>query len=124
MAEDNSGFDPNQFDLSKIAEKAAEIQQKMKKAHDDVANLRVTGESGGGAAKVVMNGRHEVIRIDVDEQTWNEGKAVVLDLISSAINNAVAKVEEQAQKKMQSLSKEMGIGDLGEQGGGSTESKE
>jgi DNA-binding YbaB/EbfC family protein len=122
MADDNSGFDPNQFNLNDIAQKASEIQEKMKAAHDEVANLQVKGESGGGMAHVVMNGRHKIVRADVDDQTWNhESKEVILDLINSAVNDAVDKIEEQARKKMQGLSEQMGMPDMG-QGGGSEQS--
>jgi len=110
MADDKSGFDPSQLDLNEIAQKASEIQEKMKSAHDEVASLRVKGESGGGLAQVVMDGRHKIVQLDVDDETWrNESKAVILDLINSAVNDAVDKIEEQARKKMQNLSQEMGV---------------
>ena len=46
--------------LGNLMKQAQEMQEKMKQAQEDLANLEVTGESGAGLVKILMTGRHDV----------------------------------------------------------------
>ncbi len=108
---DQQEFNPKNLDLNEIAQRAAKIQEKMQKAHNEVSSIEVTGESGGGLAKATVNGRHAVINLTVDQDTWEkEDKTFILDIVTAAINDANSKVDEAARKKMLDLSEEMGFG--------------
>jgi DNA-binding YbaB/EbfC family protein len=63
----------------------------------------VTGEAGGGMAKVVMTGKHEVKRVTLDPALIGDDKEMLEDLIAAAINDAVQRVERTTQEKMSSL---------------------
>ena len=39
---------------------AQAMQENMQKAQEELANIEVTGESGGGMVKLVMTCRHDV----------------------------------------------------------------
>jgi nucleoid-associated protein EbfC len=66
--------------------------------------LEVTGEAGGGMAKVVMTGKHEVRRVTLDPSlAGGDDKDMLEDLIAAAINDAVQKVERVSQEKMSKL---------------------
>jgi DNA-binding YbaB/EbfC family protein len=73
----------------------------MQKAQAEIAKLECTGEAGGGMAKVTMNGRHEVSRVQLDPALLGDDKDMLEDLIAAAINDAVHKVEKATQDKMQ-----------------------
>jgi len=75
----------------------------MKKAQDEIANMEVTGESGGGMVKVTMTGKHEVKRVQIEPQVVAEDREMLEDLIAAAINDAVNKVEQQSQARMSSV---------------------
>ena len=45
----------------------------MQKAQAEIANLEVTGESGGGMVKVIMTGRHEVKRVQIEPSVSRRG---------------------------------------------------
>ena len=49
--------------LGNIMKQAQKMQEEMQKAQANLANVEVTGESGGGMCKVVMRGTHEVSRV-------------------------------------------------------------
>ncbi len=96
----------NMGDLMKQAQK---IQEQMQKAQEELANAEVQGESGAGMVKVVMNGRHDVKKVEIDASLMQEDKDMLEDLIAAAVNDAVRKIEKNNQEKMSSLTSGMGI---------------
>ena len=52
--------------LAGLMQQAQKMQQEMQKAQEELANMEVTGEAGGGLVKVVMNGKHAVRRVQID----------------------------------------------------------
>ena len=55
--------------LGNLMKQAKEMQENMEKAQAELANLEVTGESGGGMVKVTMTGKHDVRRHKVETTT-------------------------------------------------------
>ncbi len=92
-----------QPDLKQLLEQAQEMQKNMQEAQQELANTSVTGESGGGLVKVVMNGRHEANKVELDITLMDEDKDVIEDLIAAAINDAVNQVEKRSQEKIADL---------------------
>jgi hypothetical protein len=89
--------------IGNIMKQAQQLQANMQRAQAEIATLEVTGESGGGMAKVTMTGKHEVKRVSIDPSLIGDDKDMLEDLIAAAINDAVQKVERMSQEKMQSL---------------------
>lgn len=81
---------PNIGDLMKQAQ---QLQAQMQEAQEKLAKAEVTGESGAGLVKVVMNGRHDVRRVSIDPSLLSEDKEILEDLLAAAVNDAVRKVE-------------------------------
>ena len=81
---------PNLNDLMKQAQ---QMQEKMQQAQSELASAEVQGESGAGLIKVVMTGRHDVKKVDIDSSLLTEDKEILEDLIAAAVNDAVRKVE-------------------------------
>lgn len=77
-----------------------QMQKQMQKAQEELGNAELTGESGAGLVKVVMTGRHDVKRVQIDDSLLKEDKEMLEDLIAAAVNDAVRKVEDYSQKKM------------------------
>jgi hypothetical protein len=86
-----------------MMKQAMALQANMKKAQEEIANMEVVGESGGGMVKVTMNGKHEVKRVQIEPQTASEDREMLEDLIAAAINDAVNKVDQQSQQRMSSV---------------------
>lgn len=89
--------------MNELMKQAQAMQEKMQKMQEDVAKLEVTGESGAGLVKIVMNGRHDVRSVALDNSLLSEDKEILEDLIAAAINDAVRKVESNSQEQMQKL---------------------
>lgn len=89
--------------IGNLMKQAQEMQANMQKAQDEIANLEVTGEAGGGMVKVTMTGRHEARRVVIDDSLVGEDKDMLEDLVAAAINDATHKVESVTQERMSGL---------------------
>ena len=92
----------DKFNFGNIMKSAKKMQEMMEKAQEELAKVEVTGEAGAGAVKVIMNARHYIKNIAIDNEILNESKEVLEDLIAAAINDATQKVEAVAKEKMMS----------------------
>jgi DNA-binding YbaB/EbfC family protein len=86
--------------MNNFVKQAQALQENMQKAQAEIANLEVTGEAGGGMVKLVMSGRHEVKRVQIEPSAFGEDREMLEDLIAAAINDAVHRVESASQAKM------------------------
>jgi DNA-binding YbaB/EbfC family protein len=91
------------MNINELMKQAQEMQGQMKQMQDDAAKAEVTGESGAGMVKVVMNGRHDVRKVTIDPSILTEDKEFLEDLLAAAVNDAVRKIEETQQKQMEKL---------------------
>ncbi len=97
------------FDMNSLMQQAQAMQERMKKAQEDIAKAEVTGEAGAGLVKVIMNGRHDVRKVELDPSVLEEDKEFLEDLLAAAVNDAVRRVEEHQQKEMSALTAGMPI---------------
>nr|WP_026340146.1 YbaB/EbfC family nucleoid-associated protein [Amphritea japonica] len=95
--------------MGNLMKQAQKMQADMQKAQEEIAKAEVNGESGAGLVKIVMNGRHDVRSVAIDESLMEEDKEILEDLIAAAINDAVRKVESTTQEKMASVTGGMGM---------------
>ena len=86
--------------MAGLMKQAQQMQEKMQKMQEELANAEGTGESGAGLVSVVMTGRHDVRRVSIDDSLLEEDKEILEDLIAAAMNDAVRKVEQNSQKSM------------------------
>jgi hypothetical protein len=95
--------------LGNMMKQAQQLQANLQKAQEELANLEVTGESGGGMVQVVMNGRHDVRRVSIDPSLLGEDREMLEDLVAAAVNDAVRKVERTTQERMAGLTAGLGL---------------
>lgn len=90
-------------DINDLLKQAKEMQEQMQKAQQEMAEKEVTGESGAGLVKVVMNGKHVVKKVTLDPSLMQEEQSLVEDLMAAATNDAVRKVEENNKNQLGGL---------------------
>ena len=86
-----------------LMKQAQQMQDKVKRMQDEMANAEVTGKSGAGLVSITMTGRHDVKRVQIDDSLMTEDKEVLEDLIAAAVNDAVRRVEESQKEKMSEI---------------------
>ena len=84
--------------MGNLMKQAQKMQEQMAKAQEELASAEVTGEAGAGLVKVVMTGRHDVKRVDLDDSIMEEEKELLEDLLAAAVNDAVRKIEQNMSK--------------------------
>jgi DNA-binding YbaB/EbfC family protein len=95
--------------MGNLMKQAQQMQEKMQKAQEELANSEVMGESGAGLVKITMTGRHDVKRVELDDSMMSEDKELLEDLLAAAVNDAVRKIEEKNQSQMSSMTAGMGL---------------
>ena len=95
--------------MGNLMKQAQKMQEDLQKAQEEIAKAEVNGESGAGLVKIVMNGRHDVRSVNIDDSLMEEDKEILEDLIAAAINDAVRKVETNTQEKMSKITGGMGM---------------
>ncbi len=95
--------------LGNIMQKAQKMQADLQKVQEQLAQEEVTAESGGGLVKVVMNGKHEVRSINIDDSLLGDDKDMLEDLVTAAINAAVSKVASKMQESMSGVTSGLGL---------------
>ena len=89
------------FDMMKMLGKMKEVQAKVKEAQESLVHIKVTGESGGGMVKATVNGKKEVIGLDIDPDLIKpEDKQMLQDLTLAAINKAIAEADVLAKEAL------------------------
>jgi DNA-binding YbaB/EbfC family protein len=89
--------------IGNLMKQAQQMQANMQKMQEEVANMEVEGQAGGGLVKVTMTGRHDVKRVSIDDSVLQDDKEMLEDLIAAAVNDAVRQVEKMSQEKMSSI---------------------
>jgi len=86
--------------LAGLMKQAQQMQENMKKAQEQLAQIEVEGQSGAGLVKVTMTCRNDVKRIAIDPTLFEEDKDMLEDLLVAAMKDALRKAEQTASEKM------------------------
>ncbi len=89
--------------LGNLMKQAQKMQAEMQETQEKLAQEEVTGESGGGLVKVIMNGKHEIRRVQIDDSLMGDDKEMLEDLVAAAMNDANQRVNVKMQESMSGL---------------------
>jgi len=88
-------------DLMKQAQK---IKAKMEELQEEMAQRTVEASAGGGMVKVVMNGRQEILRLEIDPEVVDPQEVEMLeDLIIAAVNEGIRRSQQLWSEELQKL---------------------
>ncbi|MFZ2907009.1 MAG: YbaB/EbfC family nucleoid-associated protein [Cyclobacteriaceae bacterium] len=89
------------FDMMKMMGKMKEVQARMKEAQDNLVKLSASGEAGGGMVKATVNGKKQLIALDIDSAILKaDDKVIIQDLVIAAVNKAAEEAEILAKEEM------------------------
>ena len=89
--------------MSKLLKQAQEMQQQIEDVQGQLSDMIVEAESGGGMVTVKVNGKQEVLEVNIDPEAMTEDSEMLEDLIISALNKALSKAQSDSQEKMNSV---------------------
>ncbi|WP_404784648.1 YbaB/EbfC family nucleoid-associated protein [Altericista sp. CCNU0014] len=90
-------------ELADAIKKAQKVQEGAKQLQEDLEQMQIEGEAGGGLVKVVMSGNQEPLRVEISEQAYAEGREILSDLVSAAMKDAYVKSTDTMRERMEDL---------------------
>jgi len=89
--------------MGNIYKQAQKMQKNINKVQEELKNIKVDGVSGGGMVKIVVNGKKDILSINIDENILKEDKDMIEDMILAAIKNAMENADKLAEDKMKEI---------------------
>ncbi len=85
------------------------LQQLLLSAQAELADVTVTGTSGGGTVKVTLTGNQRCVEVSIDPELLKEPDAEMLqDLVMTAMNKALEESRNMAAERLAPLSPDLG----------------
>jgi DNA-binding YbaB/EbfC family protein len=90
--------------MGKMMKQAQQLQAKMLKLQEELAEKTVETSAGGGMVKAVANGRQQLVSIQIEKEVVDPDDVEMLqDLILAAANDALTKAQEMVAEEMNKL---------------------
>ena len=90
--------------MGNLLKQAQEMQSRMAKIQEELAQKTVDGSAGGGMVQVTVNGQLALTRITIDQSVINsEEREMLEDLIMAAINDGMRKARDMASSEMSKI---------------------
>ncbi|TWI03472.1 hypothetical protein IP90_01283 [Luteimonas cucumeris] len=85
--------------IAQLMQQAQKMQENLQRAQEELAQLEVTGNAGGGMVSVTISGRMECRKVRIDPSVLSDPE-MAEDLIAAAFNDAVNKANAESQQRM------------------------
>ncbi|MBU6228997.1 MAG: YbaB/EbfC family nucleoid-associated protein [Cyanobacteria bacterium REEB459] len=90
-------------ELTEAFKKAQQIQEGAKQLQEDLEQMEIVGESGGGLVKVILSGNQEPRSVTIAPEALIEGADVLSDLVTTAMKDAYEKSTATMRDRMEEL---------------------
>jgi DNA-binding YbaB/EbfC family protein len=98
------------MNIQEMMKQAKVMQDKMKEMQGKLADLEVTGQSGGGMIQVVMTCKGDIRGLTIAPEIIDPSdKETLEDLIKAAINNARVNADQRMGDETQRMMQDMGL---------------
>ena len=85
--------------IAGLMKQAQQMQENMKKAQEQLAQVEVKKQSNTNMIKMLMTCAHSVRRVTIDPSVMDD-KEMLEDLVAAALNDAMRRAEEVSQERM------------------------
>jgi len=98
---------PNMGNMMKQAQK---MQKEMKEKQEELEEKEIETTAGGGAVKVTINGKKEILGMEIDQDVVDpEDVEMLQDLIMAAVNEAIRNAEDMMNQEMEKITGKMNM---------------
>lgn len=96
--------------MNNLLKQAQKLQKQMEEAKSESELKTVEASSGGGAVRVVVNGKKQLLEINIKQEVVDPDDVEMLqDLVMAAVNEAMSKAEEMMTEAMGKLTGGMNL---------------
>lgn len=96
--------------IGNMMKQAQKLQAKMVQMQAELADKTVEATAGGGMVKVVANGKQQILSLSIEKEVVDpEDVEMLQDLITAAVNDALAKSQEMVSSQMSKITGGMNI---------------
>ncbi|WP_022851301.1 YbaB/EbfC family nucleoid-associated protein [Limisalsivibrio acetivorans] len=98
------------MNMQQMMKQAQKMQKKLEEAQEEAAKEVVEASAGGGMVTVKVNGKNELLDINIEKEVVDpEDVDMLQDLIVAAVNEGMTKAQETVQEKLSSVTGGMNI---------------
>ena len=109
MAKNNFRGMPGGMNQAAMMKQAQKLQQEMLRMQQEQETKTYTAKAGGGMVSATVNGKHEVVNIEINPEAVDPDDVEMLqDMILAAVNEALRTAEETREAEMSTLAPGMG----------------
>ena len=91
--------------IQQLARQAQKIQDDMEAASAELEAKEYEAAAGGGAVKVTVTGKLEVVKVDIQPEVVDpEDVEMLSDLIMAAVNEAIRTAAKEKKERMDAIS--------------------
>ena len=104
---------PGGMNQAAMMKQAQKMQQEMIRMQQELENTNYTNAAGGGMVKAVVNGKHELVDLQINPEAVDPDDVDMLqDMIIAAVNEAMRTADAAAQNNMSKLTGGLNLGGL------------
>lgn len=102
------------MNMGNLAKLAQQMQADMARVQAELETTEVEGTAGGGAVRIVVTGKLDVVSVTIDPEVAEGGDVEILqDLITAAANDALRGARDLAERKMAAVTGGMRLPGIG-----------
>ena len=100
--------------IGDLFKQAQDLQERLQRVQAEAGERTVEGSAGGGMVRATVNGRLEVLRLQIEPGALEGGDVEMLqDLVIAAVNQALRNAQQQMADEMSKLTGGLKLPGLG-----------
>ena len=104
---------PGGMNQAAMIKQAQMMQQDMLRIQEDMENKTYTAAAGGGMVKATVNGKHQLMALEIKEEAVDPDDVEMLqDLVIAAVNEAIREADTDSANNMSRLTGGLNLGGL------------
>ena len=104
---------PGGMNQAAMMKQAQKMQQDLLRMQEEQENKTYTAKAGGGMVSATVNGKHEVVALEINPEAVDPDDVEMLqDMVIAAINEAMRNADADAAQNMSRLTGGLNLGGL------------
>ena len=113
MAKNNFRGMPGGMNQAAMMKQAQKMQQEMLRMQEEMENKTWSATAGGGMVTASVNGKHEVVALEINPEAVDpEDVEMLQDMVIAAVNEAMRAADEDSANNMSKITGGLNLGGL------------